>query len=168
MAAEKGNKYWEFRNKHGKDPDYNPDALWDEAVKYFQWVEENPLWESVLVAKGIKIKDDDGIEKTVYSTAMPKMRAMTLKAFHLFADISNTTWINYKKKKDYITITTRIDNIIYSQKFEGASATLLNPNIIARELGLGEKIENTNINMEMSEEERLDRIAKLKQKLSDN
>ena len=136
MPAPKGNKYWQFREKHGRDFEYTPDELWDEAVRYFEWVENNPLWESVLVAKGIKTKDDEGNETTVYSTSMPKMRAMTIGAFQLFADICDTTWENYCKNKDFIAITTRIRNIIYAQKFEGAAATLLNPNIIARDLGL--------------------------------
>jgi len=85
-------------------------------------------------------------ETVVYSTALPKMRAMTLKAFQIFADISHTTWDNYCDKEDYVAITTRVKDIIYSQKFEGAAATLLNPNIIARELGLKEHAENTNKN----------------------
>jgi hypothetical protein len=83
-------------------------------------------------------------EKTIYSTALPKMRAMTQKAFQIFADISHTTWDNYCAKDDYVAITTRIGDIIYSQKFEGAAATLLNPNLIARELGLKEYTDNTN------------------------
>lgn len=136
MPAHKGNKYWEFRNKHGRDYKYNPDDLWNEALKYFQWIEENPLWESVLVSKGIVVNKGTENEQTIYSTSLPKMRAMTLTGFCLFADISLQTFENYTENKDFIDITTRIREIIYSQKFEGASANLLNPNIIARDLGL--------------------------------
>ena len=142
MAAPKGNKYWEFRNKHGRDYKYQPEELWNEFIEYCKWVEDNPLWESVLVSKGIKIQTDEGV-KEVYSTPMPKMRAMTLRAFQVFADINHSTWENYKKNKDFIAITTRIENIVYSQKFEGSAAGLLNPNIIARDLGLSEKHEHS-------------------------
>lgn len=38
MSAPKGNNYWEFRNKHGRNHKYTPDLLWDEAVKYFVWI----------------------------------------------------------------------------------------------------------------------------------
>jgi hypothetical protein len=144
MAAPKGNNYWEFRSKDGTEPKYTTETLWAKAVEYFQWVKENPLWESVLVAKGIVINKGKKNEKTIYSTALPKMRAMTQKAFQIFADISHTTWDNYCAKDDYVAITTRIGDIIYSQKFEGAAATLLNPNLIARELGLKEYTDNTN------------------------
>lgn len=144
MAAHKGNNYWEFRSKDGKEPKYTPKLLWEKAVEYFQWVKDNPLFESVLVAKGIVVNKGKKNEETIYSTALPKMRAMTQKAFQIFADISHTTWDNYCDKQDYVAITTRIGDIIYSQKFEGAAATLLNPNLIARELGLKEYTDNTN------------------------
>lgn len=162
MSAEIGNKYWQFRSKDGTEPKYKPDELWEKAVEYFEWVENNPLWESVLVSKGIVINKGTPEEQTVYSTAMPKMRAMTFQGLQLFLDISHTTWDNYKKKKDYIAITTRIEKIIYEQKFTGAAATLLNPNIIARDLGLsdkqdlnhsGEITDNKQINLVIGSEE---------------
>lgn len=136
MAAHTGNKYWEFREKHGRDYKYEPEELWKEAVKYFEWVEANPLWESVLVAKGITTNKGTEQEKTIYSTSMPKMRAMTIKGFTLFADICEKTFANYRNDKDFVQVVTRIEKIIYEQKFTGAAAMLLNPNIIARDLGL--------------------------------
>ena len=59
----------------------------------------------------------------------------------IFLDISQDTWEDYKKREDFIGITTRVEGIIYSQKLEGAAADLLNSNIIARELGLSDKKE---------------------------
>ncbi len=134
MAPPKGNRYWEFRNKHGKDHSYTPEALWEEAKKYFKWTEENPLWEEKLFNyQGVITRD------RVY-----KMRAMTETAFCLFADIDYKTWYNYKHDDDYFQVATRIEKTIYSQKFEGASADLLNPNIIARDLGLKDKSDVTS------------------------
>lgn len=134
MAAPKGNKYWHFRGKHGRDYKYTPEKLWEEAVKYFDWIEDNPLYEEKGFAfQGVVTKED-----------FAKMRAMTLTSFCIFADISFQTFENYKKEKDFIDIITRIENIIRSQKFEGAAAELLNPNIIARELGLSDKAETNN------------------------
>lgn len=131
MAAPKGNKYWQFRDKHGRDYKYTPKALWEEAILYFEWIEKNPLLEQKLFAyQGVVTKEN-----------ATKMRAMTIIGFCLFADINPTTWKNYKETEDFITITTRIDNLVYSQKFEGAAADLLNANIIARDLGLADKQE---------------------------
>lgn len=150
MSFKEGNNYWEHREKHGRDYKYTPEKLWEEAILYFQWAKDNPLMESVFVQKGIVIKDEQGNRKTVYEYPMPKMRAMTLKAFHLFADIGHSTWEGYKKIDDFSTITTRIQSIIYSQKFEGAAASMLNPNIIARDLGLKEHTSNTNTNVDLT------------------
>ena len=51
------------------------------------------------------------------------------------------TWQDYTEKDDFSAVTTRIEDIIYEQKFTGAAADLLNPNIIARDLGLADKKE---------------------------
>lgn len=128
----KGNQYWKLREKHGTNKKYTPEALWEVAKEYFQWVEDNPLWEERGFAYQGKVTKE----------RFYKMRAMTITAFQLYAGISHVTWGNYKDNSDYLTVITRIEDHIYSQKFEGASAELLNPNIIARDLGLKDKAEH--------------------------
>ena len=134
MAAPKGNNYWEFRDKHGRDYKYTPELLGEECVLYCNWIEENPLLEE----KGFAFQGN------VTKENFTKMRAMTITGFCLFADISDTTWENYSKNKDFIAVTTWIKNVVYSQKFEGAAADLLNANIIARDLGLRDKSDITS------------------------
>ncbi|HRH92896.1 MAG TPA: DNA-packaging protein [Agitococcus sp.] len=130
MAAPLGNKFWLARSSHGRNPIFkNPDDLWTAACEYFEWVQANPLYED-------KVNFHQG--QAVHE-AIPKMRAMTIQALTFFLDISDETWANYCSNKDFIGITTQIKKVIYSQKFEGAAADLLNSNIIARELGLSEK-----------------------------
>lgn len=134
MAAPKGNNYWQFRDKHGRDFKYRPEALWDEFVQYSEWLTDNPLYEEKQFAfQGVVTIHD-----------APKMRAMTLTGFCLFADISLDTFQEYRKNKDFIAVCTRIDNAIYQQKFEGAAADLLNPSIIARDLGLKDNVNHLN------------------------
>ena len=41
-----------------------------------------------------------------------------------------------------MTVIERIEQTVYSQKFEGAAAGLLNANIIARDLGLADRRED--------------------------
>ena len=131
MAAPIGNSFWQQRTKHGRDKLFShPDVLWQEAVRYFTWCEENPLI-------AIDYKGKDAIE-----VAMPKMRAFTWSGLELFLDIDSLR--EYKtnpKYKDFSQIIERIEKTIYTQKLEGAAAGLLNPNIIARDLGLTEKSE---------------------------
>ncbi len=132
MSPPKGNRFWQRRSSHGRSPIFGkPDDLWAAACEYFDWVEANPLTESQAFAyKGeVKVK------------LLPKMRAMTIDGLCLFLDISDQTWLNYKKRDDFIEVTSRIENVIRSQKFAGAAAGLLNPSIIARDLGLVDKKE---------------------------
>jgi hypothetical protein len=48
--------------------------------------------------------------------------------------------------KDFSQVITRIGKVIYTNKFEGASAGVFNHNIIARDLGLKDQTENKNTN----------------------
>lgn len=132
-GAPKGNQFWKMRSSHGRKPKFaTPEILWEACQEYFEWAEENPLWE----AKAFAFQGDVTVEK------LPKMRAMTLDGLHLFLDIDNETWRNYRGRKGFVGVTTRVENVIRSQKFAGAAAELLNPNIIARDLGLAEKREH--------------------------
>ena len=134
MAAPKGNKFWERRTKHGRDKLFSDsEVLWKECVGYFKWVEENPLWE----AKPFPYKGEVTIEY------IPKMRAMTLAGLCVHLGISQSTWASYREQKDFSGVITRVESIIRDQKFSGAAAEMLNPNIIARDLGLGDKSELT-------------------------
>lgn len=138
MAAPKGNKFWEARSSHGRKPKFETsESLWEACCEYFQWVEDNPLWES-------KVAQYQG---QPVDMIVPKMRAMTVAGLCLFLDISEETWSNYKQRgDDFIEVTTRATKVIYDQKFAGAAAELFNPNIIARDLGLSEKT-NSDLNV---------------------
>ena len=137
MAAPKGNKFWEARSTHGRNPKFDdPEKLWGACVEYFEWVEDNPLFEQKATQyQGEFVKDH-----------VTKMRAMTIDGLCVFLDICRNTWKNLKEKDDFLTVVTRVEQIISTQKFEGAAADLLNPNIIARDLGLADKNEHTGAN----------------------
>lgn len=71
---------------------------------------------------------------------VPKPRAMTIQGLCLFIGISRETWSQYRKQNhDFSDIVADAEDIIRTQKFEGAAANLFNPNIIARDLGLAER-----------------------------
>lgn len=127
MAAPKGNQFWKARSFHGRNPIFEtPEQLWDACEEYFQWVEDNPLWEAKAFAYQGEVTDH----------ILPKMRAMTIGGLTIFLDIDFQTWENYKKKQDFFDVTKKVEQIIRDQKLAGAAADLLNANIIARDLGL--------------------------------
>lgn len=129
-----GNQFWKARAKHGRDKIFStPECLWASCVEYFQWVEDNPLLEQKIFHANGQITKD----------TVSKMRAMTLTGLRLFLDIDHKTWLNYKELDDFFPVITRAEEIIYEQKFTGAAADMLNPNIIARDLGLADKKDHT-------------------------
>ena len=137
MAAPKENQFWKLRNKHGRDKIFaSPKLLWKAACEYFEWCEQHPLIE-------VSIKGKDNTE-----VAIPKMRPFTLRGLCLYlgcgesyihqleaASRSNSD----EQSSEFINVATRIRDVIYTQKFEGAAVGLFSYNIIARELGLAEK-----------------------------
>ena len=133
MAAPKNNQFWKVRSSHGRKPKFKtPDILWGVCCEYFEWVDKHPLQAAELV----KFQGKHKLAK------LPKMRAMTILGLCIFLDIATITWSEYREKKGFSYITTRVDEIIRTQKFEGAAAELLNSNIIARDLGLSDKHES--------------------------
>lgn len=126
-----GNRFWEARSSAGPKPKFDgPDKLWAACCEYFEWNEANPLWE----AKAFAFQGDVTIEK------LPKLRAMTIAGLCQFLDVTEASWQEWRKSRaDLLGVITRAEAIIRRQKFEGASAELLNANIIARDLGLADK-----------------------------
>lgn len=158
MGAPVGNQFWKARSKHGRDKIFASAALlWEACEEYFQWVEDNPLWSS----------------KTVQFQGQPvdlpeaKLRAMTIGGLCIFLDIDLTTWHDWRKQDDFSKVVTRAEQVIYQQKLTGAAADLLNPNIIARELGLRDAsdVKHSGVvgTTDLSDEELTRRLAELEQ-----
>ena len=60
----------------------------------------------------------------------------------MFLRISQETLREYRKRPEFSGVIRAIDESIKNQKFEGAAAGFFNSNIIARDLGLKDKIES--------------------------
>ena len=140
MGAPKGNQFWKLRSKHGCDKLFKtPELLWEAACEYFEWCEENPLHETKAFA----------YQGVISTEVLPKMRAMTLSQLCFYLGVNETYFRTFKSQlpkdeKDFNSVIKDIENIIYNQKFQGASADLLNANIIARDLGLADKSDITS------------------------
>lgn len=130
MAAPKGNEYYLLRSKDGRDRIFgNAEELITACNEYFEWCVDNPLIE-------IDYRGKDAIQ-----VKLPKMRPFSLEGLCNFIDICLNTFKEYEKREDFLTVTTRVRQIIDSQQFEGAASGFLNANIIARKLGLADKKE---------------------------
>lgn len=140
MAAPKGNQFWKVRSSHGVEAIFTePDKMWDSACEYFEWVDDNP-WE--------KVETRTKVNGEEYTTT-PTERPYTIGGLCVFLGV-HTKYLNnfkttktYIENKDFADIITRIEEIIYTQKFEGAAVGAFNATIMSRELGLTDKQEIT-------------------------
>jgi len=137
MGAPKGNQFWKARSKHGRDKIFStPETMLEAAFDYFVWCEDNPLKKDI-VYQGVVTGEES------------LLRAMTIKGLCIFLGVNSVYFNKFEAEldkdtqegKDFCKVINTIREIIETQKFEGASAGLLNPNIIARDLGLTDKKE---------------------------
>lgn len=150
---QKGNSLWRLRGKAGPTPKLNGEfaaqKLLDLCVEYFKWNEDNPL----ISAEAVKFQGEGTLMQ------VPKMRPMTLAALCVHLGIANSTWAEWRKRDDLSEVIQYVENVIWSQKFEGAAADMLNASIISRDLGLVDKTESKaavgvlEIDKEMSAED---------------
>lgn len=128
----KGNTYWKLADptKVGKPRIFpKPIDLWNAAISYFEWSDSHPIVKQV--PTGTKVNPVVQVEL---------QRPYTYQGMCAYLGICNLE--AYKKRTEYSEVLTHIDNIIYSNKFEGAAVGVFNSAIIARDLGLIDKQEN--------------------------
>jgi hypothetical protein len=126
MSAPIGNKFWENRAKHGRDLLFaTPELLWDAATEYFEWCENNPIQDTRSFGGQAKVQ-----------------RPFTMQGLCLYLGCNTAYFRQFKEvcSKDFSTIVLNIEETVYQQKFELAAIGILKENIIARDLGLSEKI----------------------------
>lgn len=124
---------------------FTPAELQEQAILYFNWCNDNPLYETDL-------RTADGC---VVETPVAKVRAFTKRGFQLWLGMSRNNWTDYANDPDYADIIDLIENVIYTQKFENAAAGLLNSTIIARDLNLSESVDHKSTDGSMTPQTRL-------------
>lgn len=135
MAAPEGNQFWKLRSKHGRDKIFaTPDVLLEACNDYFE-VTDKRVWNK------IEYKGSDVI-KVEIPTSVP----YTLTGLCIFLGVNSQYFGDFKKtcSEDFSLVIRNIEEIIYTQKFEGAAVGAYNANIIARDLGLSDKQDLTN------------------------
>jgi hypothetical protein len=108
-----------------------PEELRAAAENAFTWLHKHPK------RRALTFHYKGAITKT-YETCE---RPFTFHALALRLGLSYNGLNGYRDKPGFAEVMEWIDDVIYVQKFEGAATGLLNPNFIARDLGLAEKSE---------------------------
>jgi hypothetical protein len=128
MAAPKGNSFWkDAESPLGRKKAYLPESLWNKFIEYIEKCEANPWY------KNEAIKGGDMAGAIVQ---IPTSRPFTISGFSVHAGISVQTFDSYSKTEEFLEVTTRIRDIIFTQKFEGAAVGAYNANLISRDLQL--------------------------------
>jgi hypothetical protein len=132
----KGNQFWRLRSEHGRDKLFEtPTLLWEAATEYFNWCDSHP-WYKVEANKA-QTKPEDRLLK------IPTQRPYTLSGFLLYIGASEGYLRAFRKtaNTDFLSVIGEIETIVETQQFEGAIVGVFNSNIIARKLGLTEKVD---------------------------
>jgi hypothetical protein len=138
MAAPKGNQFWKIRSKHGREKLFStPELLLESAEEYFEWCDEKT------------VQSDKGFS----DEEKPTQRPYSKGGWFIYIGCSESWLTNYKKEasQDILKVIEDIENIIYTQQWDGATVGAYNANIIARSLGLSDNT-NTKISGEIKVE----------------
>ena len=108
----KGNEFWKWRSSCGEKPMFaNSEQLWAACCEYFEKAQAHPLMEAKLVSY-------EGISSL---EALPKVRAMSVHAMCLFLDISQGSWVSWRKNRpDLLAAIEKAEDVIRTQKFVSA------------------------------------------------
>lgn len=106
-----------------------PDDLREACLEYLDWADHNPLIEEKhFCAQG-----------QIFTAELKKPRAVTIVGLCLHLGIHRHTWQNYRESEEFDLVCDEIEDRMKQYKFENAVAGLMNPTLIARDIGLVEK-----------------------------
>lgn len=135
-----GNKEWQIRSKHGRDKIFaSPELMMEAANEYFEWCDKNPFYKAELfVYKGYANTIDVPVKRPYTREGLNCYIGTDSSYFRTFKSVN-------KEKKDelsvgFLAVIRQIEERIDNQQFSGAAAGFFNANIIARKLGLVDKV----------------------------
>lgn len=119
----------------------SPEVLWELAMEYFQYMETTPFKKKEIIKggwlAGTTFDVDTQRPYTWYGLELWVMKRIGLVSLeHYKKNLEN-------RYSEYLEVIQAIEKVIYTQKFEGAAVLAFEPRIIAMELGLAQKVENT-------------------------
>lgn len=128
-------KFYENEARYESDPE----ILWKEALKYFEFVDNNPFIKQDFVRGGDMAGNTVDIEQK---------RPYTLQGLTIFLGIRTIVldrWSKSKKDPMMMELAKYIMKIVENNKLEGGMTGTFVPSIVIRDLGLSEKIETNDI-----------------------
>ncbi len=109
-SFKQGNEFWKRRSSFGEKAVFkHPDEMRKACYEYFEWAEENPLYEWKAWC----------YQGEVIRKPIPKMRVMTIRCMCIYLGFCTDTWHEYAKKPEYVDVILK-----RWQEWTGEKATL--------------------------------------------
>lgn len=110
----------------GKSASFTPEQVFDLAVKYFTWAEDN----------AIKASETANFQGEVEESLVHKPRVFTHNGFRLFIGISESAVTKWRRQEDFAEVMEFVDTVISEQKFQLAANGVINASFIGKDLGI--------------------------------
>lgn len=154
---------WKQSNPLDKKKKFEtPKAMLEAACSYFNFIDKNPFYRA----------EAKVVEGQIENASVPVMRAYTWDGLCIFLGIGEAYFREFRRKTiehsdpDYVTVIEWIGKVIKNQKFTGAASGFFNAQIISRDLGLVDKVDNINRNYNSVELSKVE-IKKLSNELEE-
>ncbi len=129
--------HWEIVHNNRNVMSDTPEKLWNNAIGYFKWCDDNPHEELIPVLTG---------KEAGRQIIRKKARMYTVKGLCLHCNIEEEYIKSMRQLKneqsEYYVVVSKILYIIYTQNIEMAAVDIFNGGFITKVLGL-EKEDNT-------------------------
>jgi len=147
---------WEVAARRRTNFD-SPEQLWLKFIEYCKWCDSHPLYieeQKKSPGKGQILTDSQGVQTYIPpedTVTLARKRPYTKTGFCVFAGVAS----NYlrlmrledrdagglKDNEPWMAVLDMMDNVIFTNQYEGAAAGQFNPQIVQRGLGLVDKVE---------------------------
>lgn len=132
------NEHWRVIAAGGIVIALTPEQLWANAVKYFEWCENNPITAKKTMQTG---------KTQGQKMEMEYKRPYTIEAFCLQSGITKRFFEDikgmYGVDSPWYHVAEKILSVIYTQNLEGAIVDLFNPIVISKILNLDKPSDDT-------------------------
>lgn len=133
------NEHWKVLSAGGRQVSNTPQELWEAAITYFKWCDDNPITAKRTLTSGKTQGEKITIEYK---------RPYSIKGMCLHCNISER-YINDIKQtnqpeSEWYVIMEKILMIIYTQNLEGAIVDLYNPIMVSKVLNMDQPSDDNN------------------------
>lgn len=120
--------------KHiGRPAVYTPEALLDKINEYI----------SIKLEERLQVNKLSGGKQVTIETVAP----MTIQGFCAYSGLLRKIWYEYAQKDAYRDIISRAKDYFFDYKFKYAAVGVFDSNLVARELGIGDRFDVEGVNI---------------------